>query len=83
MVHKSRWANTIEPKPQIGSGILIRIRSGLSPSVMEFRHISPTRGVVDYTTSKELHLSSCVNLKGTKIFNTLLGSEPKTWLIEG
>ncbi len=50
---------------------------------MEFRHISPTRGVVDYTTSKELHLSSCVNLKGTKIFNILFESEPKIWLKEG
>ena len=44
---------------------------------MEFHHISPTRGVVDYTTGKELHLSSWINLKGTKIFNILFGRKPK------
>ena len=32
---------------------------------------------MDYTTGKELHLSSCVNLKGTKIFNILFGRKPK------
>ena len=41
MVHKSRCVGPIEPKLSRGSGILIRIPSGLSPSVMELHHINP------------------------------------------
>ena len=33
---------------------------------MELHHISPAVGVVDYTTGKELHLSSWISRKGTK-----------------
>ena len=58
MVHKSRWANTVEPKPQIGQRHLdsntirtITVGYGISP-------YQSRQGVVDFTTGKELHLSS-------------------------